>query len=102
MLIEPDTAVLHTIQSLFRHVSAYLGVKERDPKAHRLLGLIFEKEGDVNKAVGCYKVCMPVFVGWGGSVYSKNQRLFTHNFEILAPLIAKSTVSLELLSEVEI
>ncbi|XP_048880134.1 E3 SUMO-protein ligase RanBP2-like isoform X2 [Brienomyrus brachyistius] len=38
-----------------RHVSAYLGVKERDPKAHRLLGLIFEKEGDVNKAVGCYK-----------------------------------------------
>nr|XP_023673326.1 E3 SUMO-protein ligase RanBP2 [Paramormyrops kingsleyae] len=38
-----------------RHVSAYLGVKERDPKAHRLLGLIFEKERDVNKAVGCYK-----------------------------------------------
>ncbi|KAL0963548.1 hypothetical protein UPYG_G00307810 [Umbra pygmaea] len=38
-----------------RHVSAYLTVAERDPKAHRFLGQLYEKEGDVNKAVGCYK-----------------------------------------------
>ncbi|KAL2081705.1 hypothetical protein ACEWY4_023558 [Coilia grayii] len=38
-----------------RHVSAYLSVQERDPKAHKFLGQLYELEGDVNKAVGCYK-----------------------------------------------
>ncbi|CAN9497895.1 unnamed protein product [Ophioblennius macclurei] len=38
-----------------RHVSEYLKVHERDPKAHRFLGQLHEREGDVNKAVGCYK-----------------------------------------------
>ncbi|XP_069554564.1 E3 SUMO-protein ligase RanBP2 isoform X2 [Brachyistius frenatus] len=38
-----------------RHVSEYLKVQERDPKAHKFLGQLYEKEGDINKAVGCYK-----------------------------------------------
>jgi E3 SUMO-protein ligase RanBP2 len=39
----------------FRHVSEYLTVAERDPKAHKFLGQLYEREGDINKAVGCYK-----------------------------------------------
>uniref|UniRef100_A0A8D0CGB6 E3 SUMO-protein ligase RanBP2 n=1 Tax=Scleropages formosus TaxID=113540 RepID=A0A8D0CGB6_SCLFO len=38
-----------------KHVSAYLTVHERDPKAHKFLGQLYEREGDINKAVGCYK-----------------------------------------------
>nr|XP_057937711.1 ranBP2-like and GRIP domain-containing protein 3 [Doryrhamphus excisus] len=38
-----------------RHVSEYLQVQERDPKAHKFLGQLYEREGDINKAVGCYK-----------------------------------------------
>ncbi|XP_029460448.1 E3 SUMO-protein ligase RanBP2-like [Rhinatrema bivittatum] len=38
-----------------RYVSAYLNVQERDPKAHRFLGQLYEAEGNVEKAVGCYK-----------------------------------------------
>ncbi|XP_053733056.1 E3 SUMO-protein ligase RanBP2 isoform X1 [Synchiropus splendidus] len=38
-----------------RHVSEYLRIQERDPKAHKFLGQLYEREGDVNKAVGCYK-----------------------------------------------
>uniref|UniRef100_A0A8C7C8S6 E3 SUMO-protein ligase RanBP2 n=1 Tax=Oncorhynchus kisutch TaxID=8019 RepID=A0A8C7C8S6_ONCKI len=38
-----------------RHVSEYLTVAERDPKAHKFLGQLYEREGDINKAVGCYK-----------------------------------------------
>ncbi|KAJ8415155.1 hypothetical protein AAFF_G00008530 [Aldrovandia affinis] len=38
-----------------RHVSAYLTVQERDPKAHKFLGQLYEREENINKAVGCYK-----------------------------------------------
>ncbi|XP_032384732.1 ranBP2-like and GRIP domain-containing protein 3 isoform X2 [Etheostoma spectabile] len=38
-----------------RHVSEYLKIQERDPKAHKFLGQLYEREGDINKAVGCYK-----------------------------------------------
>ncbi|XP_026152136.1 ranBP2-like and GRIP domain-containing protein 3 isoform X2 [Mastacembelus armatus] len=38
-----------------RHVSEYLRVQERDPKAHKFLGQLYEREGDISKAVGCYK-----------------------------------------------
>ncbi|MFT7817969.1 E3 SUMO-protein ligase RanBP2-like isoform X1 [Arapaima gigas] len=38
-----------------RHVLAYLAVQERDPKAHKFLGHLYERDGDINKAVGCYK-----------------------------------------------
>uniref|UniRef100_A0A669CD74 E3 SUMO-protein ligase RanBP2 n=1 Tax=Oreochromis niloticus TaxID=8128 RepID=A0A669CD74_ORENI len=38
-----------------RHVSDYLKVQERDPKAHKFLGQLYEREGDINRAVGCYK-----------------------------------------------
>ncbi|OCT92436.1 hypothetical protein XELAEV_18015491mg [Xenopus laevis] len=38
-----------------RAVSSYISVQERDPKAHRFLGQLFEIEGNVEKAVGCYK-----------------------------------------------
>ncbi|XP_077435417.1 E3 SUMO-protein ligase RanBP2 [Vanacampus margaritifer] len=38
-----------------RHVSEYLKVQERDPKAHKFLGQLYEREGEVNKAIGCYK-----------------------------------------------
>lgn len=40
-----------------RHVSAYLTVQVRDPKAHRFLGQLYELEGEIEKSVGCYKVC---------------------------------------------
>ncbi|XP_053916256.1 ranBP2-like and GRIP domain-containing protein 4 isoform X1 [Cuculus canorus] len=38
-----------------RYVSAYLNIQERDPKAHRFLGRIYETEDNIEKAVGCYK-----------------------------------------------
>ncbi|KAG7331541.1 hypothetical protein KOW79_005510 [Hemibagrus wyckioides] len=38
-----------------RHVSAYLTVQVRDPKAHRFLGQLYELDGEIEKAVGCYK-----------------------------------------------
>ncbi|KAM4699561.1 E3 SUMO-protein ligase RanBP2-like [Discoglossus pictus] len=38
-----------------RCVSSYINVQERDPKAHKFLGHLFEIEGNVEKAVGCYK-----------------------------------------------
>ncbi|XP_033843196.1 ranBP2-like and GRIP domain-containing protein 4 isoform X2 [Periophthalmus magnuspinnatus] len=38
-----------------RHVSEYLKIQERDPKAHKFLGQLYEREGNVSKAVGCYK-----------------------------------------------
>nr|XP_008105263.1 PREDICTED: E3 SUMO-protein ligase RanBP2 isoform X2 [Anolis carolinensis] len=38
-----------------RYISTYLGVQERDPKAHKFLGQLYEVEDNVEKAVGCYK-----------------------------------------------
>ncbi|NXG17876.1 RBP2 ligase, partial [Grallaria varia] len=38
-----------------RYVSTYLNVQERDPKAHRFLGQIYEAEDNIEKAYGCYK-----------------------------------------------
>ncbi|NXP45192.1 RBP2 ligase, partial [Heliornis fulica] len=38
-----------------RYVSTYLSVQERDPKAHRFLGQIYEAEENIEKAFGCYK-----------------------------------------------
>ncbi|XP_067470331.1 E3 SUMO-protein ligase RanBP2-like isoform X2 [Thunnus thynnus] len=37
------------------HVSEYLKVQERDPKAHSFLGQLYEREGDIDKAEGCYR-----------------------------------------------
>lgn len=31
-------------------------MQERDPKAHKFLGQLYEREGEINKAIGCYKV----------------------------------------------
>ncbi len=39
-----------------RHVSEYLTVQRKDPKAHKFLGQLFERDGETDKAVGCYKV----------------------------------------------
>ncbi|XP_034042305.1 E3 SUMO-protein ligase RanBP2 isoform X1 [Thalassophryne amazonica] len=41
-----------------RHVSEYLKVQERDPKAHKFLGQLYEKDGEFNKAIACYKRSM--------------------------------------------
>ncbi|KAM8975770.1 ranBP2-like and GRIP domain-containing protein 4 [Pelodytes ibericus] len=38
-----------------RCVSSYINVQERDPKAHRFLGHLFEIEGNIEKTIGCYK-----------------------------------------------
>ncbi|XP_048048453.1 E3 SUMO-protein ligase RanBP2-like isoform X2 [Megalobrama amblycephala] len=38
-----------------RHVQEYLSAQPKDPKAHKFLGQLFEREGENNKAVGCYK-----------------------------------------------
>ncbi|NXJ77541.1 RBP2 ligase, partial [Trogon melanurus] len=40
---------------LNRYISTYLNVQERDPKAHRFLGQIYEAEDNIEKAFGCYK-----------------------------------------------
>ncbi|XP_035173062.1 E3 SUMO-protein ligase RanBP2-like [Oxyura jamaicensis] len=37
------------------YISTYLNVQERDPKAHRFLGQIYEAEDNIEKAFGCYK-----------------------------------------------
>lgn len=41
---------------LNRYISTYINVQERDPKAHRFLGLLYEVEENIDKAVECYKV----------------------------------------------
>uniref|UniRef100_A0A8D0L1P7 RAN binding protein 2 n=2 Tax=Sphenodon punctatus TaxID=8508 RepID=A0A8D0L1P7_SPHPU len=38
-----------------RYISTYLNVQERDPKAHKFLGKLYEAEDNIEKAVGCYK-----------------------------------------------
>ncbi|XP_040405665.1 E3 SUMO-protein ligase RanBP2-like isoform X9 [Cygnus olor] len=38
-----------------RYICTYLSVQERDPKAHRFLGQIYEAEDNTEKAFGCYK-----------------------------------------------
>ncbi|NXL92652.1 RBP2 ligase, partial [Alectura lathami] len=38
-----------------RYLSTYLMVQERDPKAHKFLGQIYEAQDNVEKAFGCYK-----------------------------------------------
>uniref|UniRef100_A0A8C0KC89 RAN binding protein 2 n=1 Tax=Canis lupus dingo TaxID=286419 RepID=A0A8C0KC89_CANLU len=38
-----------------KYISAYINVQERDPKAHRFLGLLHEAEENIDKAVECYK-----------------------------------------------
>ncbi|XP_026563146.1 ranBP2-like and GRIP domain-containing protein 4 isoform X1 [Pseudonaja textilis] len=38
-----------------RYISIYLSVQERDPKAHKFLGQLYEAENNIEKAVGCYK-----------------------------------------------
>ncbi|XP_056881219.1 E3 SUMO-protein ligase RanBP2 isoform X3 [Takifugu flavidus] len=38
-----------------RYVLDHLKIYVRDPKAHKFLGQLFEREGEINKAVGCYK-----------------------------------------------
>lgn len=48
---------LYAVYFACRHISAYLTVQVRDPKAHRFLGQLYELEGEIEKAVGCYKVC---------------------------------------------
>ncbi|KTG33617.1 hypothetical protein cypCar_00043665, partial [Cyprinus carpio] len=36
-----------------RHVSEYLTIQPKDPKAHKFLGQLFERDGETDKAVGC-------------------------------------------------
>ncbi|KTG03727.1 hypothetical protein cypCar_00030871 [Cyprinus carpio] len=43
-----------------RHVSEYLTVQPKDPKAHKFLGQLFERDGETDKAVGCYKCATEV------------------------------------------
>ncbi|XP_058134297.1 E3 SUMO-protein ligase RanBP2 isoform X3 [Dasypus novemcinctus] len=38
-----------------KYISTYINVQERDPKAHRFLGLLYEAEENIDKAVECYK-----------------------------------------------
>ncbi|KAL1268734.1 hypothetical protein QQF64_034097, partial [Cirrhinus molitorella] len=38
-----------------RHVSEYLTIQPKDPKAHKFLGQLFERDCETDKAVGCYK-----------------------------------------------
>ncbi|KAM6178159.1 E3 SUMO-protein ligase RanBP2-like [Rhynchocyon petersi] len=38
-----------------KYISTYINVQERDPKAHRFLGLLYELEENIDKAVECYK-----------------------------------------------
>ncbi|XP_058934561.1 E3 SUMO-protein ligase RanBP2 isoform X2 [Kogia breviceps] len=38
-----------------KYISTYINVQERDPKAHRFLGLLYEVEENIQKAVECYK-----------------------------------------------
>ncbi|KAK2905528.1 hypothetical protein Q8A67_007327 [Cirrhinus molitorella] len=38
-----------------RHVSEYLTIQPKDSKAHKFLGQLFERDGETDKAVGCYK-----------------------------------------------
>lgn len=39
-------------------MSEYLVTHKKDAKAHKFLGQLYEREGDVSKALGCYKVKM--------------------------------------------
>ncbi|XP_065594438.1 RANBP2-like and GRIP domain-containing protein 8 isoform X2 [Cyrtonyx montezumae] len=37
------------------YLLTYLSVRERDPRAHRFLGQIYEAQDNIEEAVGCYK-----------------------------------------------
>ena len=50
VMCSPLTPLAH------RHVSEYLTVQPKDPKAHKFLGQLFERDGETDKAVGCHKV----------------------------------------------
>ncbi|KAI2524707.1 RANBP2 like and GRIP domain containing 5, partial [Homo sapiens] len=36
-----------------KYICTYINVQERDPKAHRFLGLLYELEENTEKAVEC-------------------------------------------------
>lgn len=55
-LIKFQVSWQHFFCVVCRNVSDYLKVQERDPKAHKFLGNLFEREGEINKAIGCYRV----------------------------------------------
>lgn len=60
-----ETHIIEEYWSFFfflfcRYMYTYLSVQERDPKAHRFLGQIYEAEGNTEKAFGCYKVNTPL------------------------------------------
>ncbi|KAI2524706.1 RANBP2 like and GRIP domain containing 5, partial [Homo sapiens] len=38
-----------------KYICTYINVQERDPKAHRFLGLLYELEENTEKAVECYR-----------------------------------------------
>uniref|UniRef100_A0A2K5ZFX3 RAN binding protein 2 n=1 Tax=Mandrillus leucophaeus TaxID=9568 RepID=A0A2K5ZFX3_MANLE len=38
-----------------KYICTYINVQERDPKAHRFLGLLYELEENIDKAVECYR-----------------------------------------------
>uniref|UniRef100_G3R478 RanBD1 domain-containing protein n=1 Tax=Gorilla gorilla gorilla TaxID=9595 RepID=G3R478_GORGO len=38
-----------------KYIRTYINVRERDPKAHRFLGLLYELEENTEKAVECYR-----------------------------------------------
>uniref|UniRef100_A0A2K5K438 Uncharacterized protein n=1 Tax=Colobus angolensis palliatus TaxID=336983 RepID=A0A2K5K438_COLAP len=38
-----------------KYICTYINVQERDPKAHRFLGLLYELEENTDKAVECYR-----------------------------------------------
>lgn len=48
--------IIFVLLFLNRYISTYINVQERDPKAHRFLGLLYEVEENIDKAVECYKV----------------------------------------------
>uniref|UniRef100_K7DTX0 RANBP2-like and GRIP domain containing 5 n=1 Tax=Pan troglodytes TaxID=9598 RepID=K7DTX0_PANTR len=41
-----------------KYICTYINVQERDPKAHRFLGLLYELEENTDKAVECYRRSM--------------------------------------------
>lgn len=56
-----------------RHVSEYLTVQPKDPKAHKFLGQLFERDGETDKAVGCYKVRLSHMIRTATNHYLINQ-----------------------------
>lgn len=99
LLSSTDPSVLFFVFSLLcRYISTYLSVQERDPKAHRFLGQIYEAQDNIEKAFGCYKVSTSLTSLMSCFIPSEMDLIFVLPALIFFPLDEESVTPVEFCS----